>query len=203
VLADRGVQGNFVRRSVLLIPVAAVLVSVLASCSNKDPGQAVPAGTPSGPAGSGGPFPTGSGSTSASGSQPSAPAGPLKDTKPCSLLSASDIAELQAGQGTEETLNNVRTCRFVHAAGFAVSVGILDDLGLDDVTTYGSVKPVPTVGQHKAVQSMRGVDTCAISIEVTKTSRVDTQGTSDDGNVQKACDLALHVARLVEPKLPV
>jgi hypothetical protein len=49
---------------------------------------------------------------------------------------------------------------------------------------------------------MRGGDTCAVSIELTKTSRVDTQGTDDSGNKQRACDLAMNLARLVEPKLP-
>jgi hypothetical protein len=181
---------------------ATICVVSLGSCSEKDPGQPLPAGTASGSTESGGPFSTGNESTKTSGSQPSVADGPLKDTKPCSLLSASDIAQLQAGPGNEEQLNNARACRFLEASGFAVSVGIFDDLGLDDVTTYGEVKPVPTVGKHKAVQSMRGIDTCAVSIEVTKTSRVDAQGTSDDGDKQKACDLALRVARLVEPKLP-
>jgi Protein of unknown function (DUF3558) len=190
-------------RSILLIPAAAMVLGALVSCSNQDPGQAVAADTTSATPGSGGPFPTGSSSTGTSKSQSnSASSSPLKDTKPCSLLSASDVSALQAGSGKEEQLNNARACRFLEAKGFVMSVAIFDDLGLGDVTTYGEVKPVPTVGAHKAVQSMRGVDTCAISIEVSKTSRVDVQGTSDDGSAQKSCDLALRVARLVEPKLP-
>ncbi|MBP2320955.1 hypothetical protein JOF56_001340 [Kibdelosporangium banguiense] len=81
-----------------------------------------------------------------------------------------------------------------------MSVAIFDELGLDDLVARGTPKPV-TVGNRKALQSIGGIDTCAISIELTNTSRVDTQGTAG-GDEQKSCDIALKVARLVEPKLP-
>jgi uncharacterized protein DUF3558 len=126
----------------------------------------------------------------------------MKDVSPCSLLSATEVTDLHAGASKEETINNTRACRFVKGQGFVMSVGILDELGLDDVVANGAITPVPTVGSHKAVQWKGGLDSCAVSVEVTKTSRVDAVGTSVDGNDQKSCDLALQVAKLVEPRLP-
>jgi hypothetical protein len=124
----------------------------------------------------------------------------MADISPCSLLSSADLAALRAGPSTEERLNNARACSFYKADGFTMGVAIFDELGLDDLVSRGTPKEV-TVGKRKALQSIGGIDTCAISIEVTKTSRVDTQGTAG-GDEQKSCDIALRVARLVEPKLP-
>jgi hypothetical protein len=124
----------------------------------------------------------------------------MANIAPCSLLTSAEVAELQAGPSKEQTLNNARACRFTEAEGFTMSVAIFDELGLDDLVSRGTPKEV-TVGKRKALQSIGGIDTCAISIEVTKTSRVDTQGTAG-GDEQKSCDIALRVARLVEPKLP-
>jgi hypothetical protein len=121
---------------------------------------------------------------------------------PCSLLSAAETAELRAGQGKAQTLNNARTCLFQDAEGFSMSVGIFDELGLEDIKAQGEITPVPTVGKHKAVRSLRGIRTCAISIEITKTSRVDTQGTTNEPNEQKSCEIALQVAKFVEARLP-
>jgi hypothetical protein len=117
------------------------------------------------------------------------------------LLSTAETTDLHAGPGVSRTLNNGRACQFQDADGFSMSVVIFDDLGLDDVVANGAITPVPTVGKHKAVQSVGGIRTCAISIELTKTSRVDTQGTAGTDE-QKSCAIALQVAKLVEPKLP-
>jgi hypothetical protein len=189
------------RRSLLLIPVVAVLAGAMTACTDRATGQAVSTETTRS-TGSSGPFsasPTRPGTTT---SQPGAAASPLKDTDPCSLISDAEAAALRAGPGTNETLNNARVCQFKDADGFSMSVGIFDDLGLNDVVANGPIKPVPTVGRHKAVQSMGGIRTCAISIEVTPTSRVDTTGTTNQPDDQKSCAIALQVAKLVEPRLP-
>jgi hypothetical protein len=115
-------------------------------------------------------------------------------------LTAAEVAQLQAGQSKEEKIGSARVCTFADAPGFVMGVAIYDDLGLDDVVAHGEIKPV-SVGRHKAVQSIGGIDTCGVSIEVTKTSRVDTLGTAG-GDERKSCDIALRVAKLVEPKLP-
>jgi hypothetical protein len=124
----------------------------------------------------------------------------MANVAPCSLLTSAETAELRAGPGKDQTLNQGRACLFQEASGFSMTVAIFDELGLDDLVAQGPPKPV-TVGNRKAVQSIRGIDTCAISIELTKTSRVDTQGTAG-GDEEKSCDIALRVARLVEPRLP-
>jgi hypothetical protein len=124
----------------------------------------------------------------------------MANVAPCSLLTSAEVSRLGSTPGKEQTLNHARACTFLDNDGFAMSVGIFDELGLDDLVAQGQPRPV-TVANRKAVQSIRGIDTCAISIELTKTSRVDTQGTAN-GDEGKSCAIALQVARLVEPKLP-
>jgi hypothetical protein len=118
------------------------------------------------------------------------------------LLTAAEVTELQAGLGKEQKLGKARACSFEDAPDFDLGVAIFDDLSIDDVAAVNrEVKPLPNIGRHRAVQSIGGIDTCGVSIEVTKTSRVDTLGTAG-GDERKSCDIALRVAKLVEPKLP-
>jgi uncharacterized protein DUF3558 len=189
-----------VRRSFLLVPAVVVLVGGLAACSDKATGQPVAQSPTNTQPGSGGPFPTGQAGTTSS--EPSVAAGPLKGVSPCSLLSAAEVADLQAGPSKETTVNGSRGCDFEKGQGYALSVSIWDELGLDRVVATGGIKSVPDVGSHKAVQAKGGIDACIIAVEVTKTSRVDSIVTTTDGNDQKSCDLALQVAKLVEPRLP-
>jgi hypothetical protein len=203
LVESRG-MGLAVRRSFLIISAVTAVGLTLAGCSDKAPGEPHAATSVTTPpnGNSGGPFPTGtSGSTRTSSSQPVSANSPLKDVKACSLLSSSEVTTLGAGAGREETINNGRACRFTGVSSFVTSVVIYDELGLDDVTTDTSVTPVPTVGKHKAVQWTGGVDTCVISLEVAKNTRVDAQGTAG-GDTQKSCSIALQVAKFVEPKLP-
>jgi hypothetical protein len=189
-----------VRRSLQLIPVVVVLACGLTACSEQSPGQAVGSETTrSTSTGSGGPFSTGPTKTSIS--QPSAAPSPIKDTKPCSLLSAAEVAELRAGQSVEERLNKARSCNFDKGQGFALGVAIFDELGMDDITGRTQPTPVPTVGKHKAVRWIGGIDSCVISLEVAKTTRVDVQAAAN-GNEQKSCEIALQAAKYVEQKLP-
>jgi hypothetical protein len=189
-----------VRRSFLLVPAVIVLVGGLVGCSDKATGQPVPQATPGTSSGSGGPFSTVPGGTTSSGS--TVAPGPLKDVSPCSLLSAAEVANLHAGASKETNVNGSRGCDFEKGTGFALSVSIWDDLGLDDVLATGGKKSIADVGGHKAVQAKGGIDACVIAVELTKTSRVDSIVTTTDGNDQKSCDLALQVAKLVEPRLP-
>lgn len=171
-----------------------------AACTESTPGQALPGPTRATSAGSGGPFPTGASRTTVA--QQTVPPSPLRDIEPCSLLSAAEAAELRAGPGKSERLNNARACLFHDADGFSMSMAVYDELGLEDIVAHSAITPVPTVGKHNAVQWMGGIRTCAISLEVTKTSRVDAQGTNNQPNDQKSCEIALRVAKLIEPRLP-
>jgi hypothetical protein len=190
-----------VRRSIVGVVAVFLMVAGLVACSEKTVGQALPSDmtVSSTGAGSGGPFPTGSGRPTST--QPSVPRSPIADVLPCSLLSASEVAELRAGPGKDERVNNARACNFNDGDGFVLGVAIYDELGLEDLVAGSDIKPVPTVGRHKAVQAIGGIDTCGIVIEVTKTSRVDVLGTAG-GNEQKSCEIALRAAKLVEPRLP-
>jgi hypothetical protein len=186
----------------LVVPIAIALGVALSACSENAKGEPLATSTtPSPGGGSGGPFPTGSEGSKTATSQP-VPNSPVKDVQPCSLVSAADATALDArGTGQEQTINNARTCRFTTNSGYKVSVGIYDELGLEDITARGSVQPIANIGKHKAVQWTGGIDTCVISLEVSKTSRVDGAGTAN-GDSQKSCDLAMKMVNSVEPKLP-
>jgi hypothetical protein len=82
-----------------------------------------------------------------------------------------------------------------------MDVAVFDTRGIKDVVASGQIKQVPKIGRHEAVQSFGGVDSCAISMAITETSRVDTSSAAG-GNTTKSCEIAMQVARLVEPKLP-
>ncbi|WP_245378173.1 DUF3558 family protein [Kibdelosporangium banguiense] len=184
------------RRPVLVL----ALLAALTACSDQATGVPTAGVTTPRSTTAGGPFPSTPSRSADTGGAANRPKGPMADVAPCSLLTSTEVAELQAGPSKEETINKARACRFTEAKGFTMSVAIFDELGLDDLVARGTPKPV-TVGNRKALQSIGGIDTCAISIELTNTSRVDTQGTAG-GDEQKSCDIALKVARLVEPKLP-
>ncbi|MFD1046859.1 DUF3558 family protein [Kibdelosporangium lantanae] len=189
-----------VSRSSTLAAIA-ILGGLVTACASTTAGMPLSAGTTTSTIPeSGGPF-SEKPVTSAT-SKDAVPPGPLKNVEPCTLLSPKEVADLHAGAPRSELVGYVRTCRFTEGKGFVISYGILDEAGLDAISANGPITPVPTVGTHRAVQSVGGLDTCAISIEVTKTSRVDVHGTDDDGDGQRACALAMTLARLVEPKLP-
>lgn len=151
-----------------------------------------------------GPFPTATrSSTVPQTSEPPRPPGPLVNTDPCSLLTPAEVATLKTGPGHIELVGQARACRYKKdyngGDGLHAGVAIFDYLSLDEVVTYTTPKPV-TVGKRRAVQSMRGIRTCAVTLEVTPTSRVDTQGTGQTD--EQSCAVALQIARMVEPKLP-
>jgi hypothetical protein len=80
---------------------------------------------------------------------------------------------------------------------------IYDDLGIDDLPSNVDPKPLPDVGSHKAVQDSEsgGPGSCSVILGVTESSRVTT-GVLSGTDTQKACDLAMQLAELVEPELP-
>ncbi|EWC61320.1 hypothetical protein UO65_3376 [Actinokineospora spheciospongiae] len=84
--------------------------------------------------------------------------------------------------------------------GYALGVLVFPESGIDQVNAVGEKTPV-TVGSRRAIQSVRaGGSVCAISIEVTATSRVDVQASGDDA--PELCTAALDAAKVVEPELP-
>jgi hypothetical protein len=84
-----------------------------------------------------------------------------------------------------------------------IDVGILDKTGIADVPAGASVKKLPNIGRREATQitDTGGAGSCTIIVGVTKSSRVDI-GVIAGTDTQKACELTMQVAQLVEPELP-
>jgi Protein of unknown function (DUF3558) len=195
------IDSTGLRRSFLQVLALVAFAGAMSGCTETATGQPVAQQIDS-PAGSNNPFPTGSEApVTSSSAEPGVPASPMKDVSPCSLLSAVEVADLGAGQSKEETINGARVCGFDNGQGFAMSVGIWDDLGLDDLVA-DDLKPVQMIGNHRARQGTAPLGGGVVAIEVTRTSRVDVTASSVDGDKQKSYELAMRVAKLVEPKLP-
>ncbi len=179
-----------------LVAVVAVLAVCLAGCSQQTPGDATAADATNRPT-----IPTGDTSTApppeSTGSGTGSGTAALR---PCDLLSSADQATFDVGPGVEEKIGSARACQWQASGRHTITVGIFDDLGLDDVVSSGATTPMK-VGSHAAVQASGGVSTCAIAIGVTDSSRVDVSGVAG-GDMTAACAVAKQAAELVEPKLP-
>lgn len=185
------------KRSALLVAVTALAIG-LAGCSSETPGNATPGDDANG--GSVPSFPEGSTTTDTPPETSTGGSG-TADLQPCDLLSAEDLSALDLpASGEENELGPARTCQWQTSGSHTVSVGVIDELGIDDVQSDSPPEPV-TVGSHDAVQYVGVVGTCGVAIAVTESSRVDVLGTAG-GDMTKACEVANQAAELVEPKLP-
>ncbi|SDD88232.1 DUF3558 family protein [Actinokineospora iranica] len=189
-----------VRGSALAVLLGAVVGMV--GCSTVTPGQPGPVpGSDAGPTipGTGLPRSTGTSKVPTSTGKPTGD-GPLADVVPCSLLTEADRAQL--GFKTEpKDVDYVdrRSCKF-NEDRFTAGVNIYYRLGLDSVEAGNTdVRPVPTVGRHKALHSMFGI-TCLVTMEVTATSTVEGAGSARTD--AESCEVAMKIAQAVEPKLP-
>jgi hypothetical protein len=119
------------------------------------------------------------------------------------------VAQNGLTSGQPATVPGARACRWQKNAdtsgdGYLVSVNIYDQAGLDQLnTTSFDVTNYP-VGSHQGRLSKEKVGgACAVSIEVTSTSRVDIGGVDGQGRQQQACTVAETVAPSVAQKLPL
>lgn len=179
----------------LLVPVIAALALGLAGCSEETPGDATADESTNRPT-----IPGGDTSTEepTETSEPGGGSG-TADLQPCDLLSSAEQAQFDFGPGAEDEIGPARTCMW-QSADRTITVGVIDELGTDDVQSTSPKKPT-TVGSHDAVQYTAGVSSCAFAIGITDTSRVDVSGAAG-GDEAKACTVAKEAAQLVEPKLP-
>ncbi|OLR92052.1 DUF3558 family protein [Actinokineospora bangkokensis] len=188
---------------------AAVLLLGAAGCAQQVPGAAVAAMGADGPPRAGAPTTAGPG-TGAPGAPPTSPgaATPLADLDPCAVLSDTARADLGVdGAPQPQRSASGRLCRWlVHddpavPDGYALGVSVFPGLGLDQVVA-SSGKAQLTIGTRRAVRSLRaGGSVCAVSVEITPTSRIDVQATSgSDGAAM--CPTAERAARLLEPGFP-
>lgn len=179
----------------LLVPVIAALALGLAGCSEETPGDATADESTDRPT-----IPGGHPSTEPP-TESSEPGGAgTADLQPCDLLSSDDQATLSVPQGVEDEIGSARTCEWQASGQYTITAAVFDDAGLDAVQSQGPKTPMK-VGAHDAVQATGGVDTCAVAIGVTDSSRVDV-ATTAGGDMTKACTVAKQAAQLVEPKLP-
>ena len=175
----------------LLVPMVALVAFGLAGCAEQTPGDATAGDTR--PTIPGGTDPSEPGET---GGEDSGTA----DLQPCELLTSSERATFDLGAGAEDEIGPARACLWQASGQHTITVGVIDELGLDDVQSTGAKQPTK-VGSHDAVQYAGVLGTCAIAIGVTDTSRVDVSGVAG-GDMTRACGVAKQAAALVEPKLP-
>lgn len=148
----------------------------------------------------------GSGSTSAA--NPTG-ADPLAAIDPCSLLSPETVSKNQLTQGEPEPEPGARTCSWAkkadaNSAGYSVTIGIYDHMGLNQINTDNVTIEDHPVGHHQGrLVQFTALGTCRVAMAVTDTSRVDVLGVSGGGDLNVACTVANTVAPSVESKLPV
>jgi Protein of unknown function (DUF3558) len=197
--------GIIVRRLVLLVSVFSAVLAGTIACSSATNGSAV------GPADTVGSEPSSRPATtprrSTTSSRPSTGNGPLAGKDPCTLLSADGQRKLGISNAPKENdkIGSGRRCRWRLRGPqdtYFFSVVIYDTLGLKDVPS-SKVTKLPNIGKHEAVRATEGggPGTCAIELGVTESSRVGTDIVAGT-DTQKACDLNMQLASLVEPELP-
>ena len=182
----------------LLIPVFALCALGLVGCAEETPGDATAGddtNQPTRPT-----LPTGDPGTSEPTETGSSGGSGTADLKPCDLLTSAEQAQFNLGAGAEDELGPARACLWQASGQHSISVGVIDDLGLDEVQSTGAKEPTK-VGAHDAVKYPGPLGACSFAIGVTDTSRVDVSGIAG-GDMTKACDVAKQAAELVEPKLP-
>jgi hypothetical protein len=176
--------------------VLVVLLLGMASCGSKTGGSPVP--EPGGGTGVGQPT-TGQQSTPSNG-------GSLVGRDPCSLLSSAAQSQLGISNGQRDDVGSARGCKWRLRGPqetWIFGVDIRDSSGIKDLPQDGKNREISDIGSHKAVQRNDPAipGSCGVILGVTDTSRVSNVVTAGV-NQQKACELALQMARLVEPELP-
>lgn len=187
------------RRPVRLVVLAMAAVAVLTACAGPTDGVAVRTAHTDLPGG-------GPSSTPQTRPDATKPASPVAGIKPCALLLADAATQLgvDAQSGEERKVGSARRCGWRLEGAtlndtFNLDVGIWDNAGIADLPASVDATPVPPVGKHDAVRS-RDSAGCSIIMGVGRSSRVDAS--VNGGSVDKACELAMRLATLVEPRLP-
>lgn len=180
-------MGSTTRIAFLLPTMTALAVSV-GACTEVAPGEALPT----------------SDSTSTVSTTTSANPESLDVIDPCALLTTDEVHQFEANQGIPKTLGGARKCQWLIPGGNGVfSADLRNSQGLKDIVVGSGTLSDQRVGDHpgKALKEDGGTGTCMIVIGITESSRVDVLG-SYKADTAKACDLAMRVATLIEPRLP-
>ncbi len=186
-----------------LVLAALTVVTVLsaAGCAEKTPGSAAPADETT--------TTTTTTTDETSESPPSSESGEpsgdgLADVDPCALVPAATQQALQLTGGEEKKVGAARVCRWRRDGAtleesFTVSVEIFEAQGLADIVGT-NVQQLPKIGTHDATSFVGPTGSCAVSLGVGPSSRVDS--TAVGGDAQQACQLVAQLAPAVEPELP-
>ncbi|WP_130346271.1 DUF3558 domain-containing protein [Herbihabitans rhizosphaerae] len=125
----------------------------------------------------------------------------LVGVNPCTILPEAELAAIGFdARGQAEPRNHA--CSWP-MTGYLGGLQILERIGPKDLPLHSMTepaKPLPQIGRHNAVQYFIATS-CRVRIEVSETSSVDTDGGAQ-GDKGRACDIAMKLARAVEPKLP-
>jgi hypothetical protein len=196
-----------VKRLTALASAAAVLLT-LTACGSGTSGFPTPAtGDPSSTTtASGGGDSTSSQSTTGSGGKIGS-ADQLSNTQACSLLTASDTAQL----AVSSTPNNSAAAGGKSGCEWDGSSSILGvivrtNVGVAGVNPDGGTVTSTSVGNHhdaaKLVVGTGAGAACMYAIGITSSMRVDVTATSISSASGDPCQEALAAAQIIEPKLP-
>jgi Protein of unknown function (DUF3558) len=165
-----------------VLPILATLIA-MSGCSNTTSGEPLPTSEP----------------TATSGGSPS-----LDVVDPCTLLTAAEVGQFGANAGKPVNSSRARACQWLVPGGNGVfSINLRSGQGLADIVVAQGKLADQRVGSHsgKILRDDDGPGACMISIEITKSSRVDVQS-SYKTDTAMACDRATKVTNLIEPRLP-
>ncbi|WP_414637223.1 DUF3558 family protein [Actinophytocola sp.] len=179
----------------------AALTLALSGCSDSQAGQAVP--DPSAVGSSEPGLPTRSTSSSSSPTTSS----PLDDVEPCSLLPDSDRASFGLAAGERQDLGRSRGCNWLQSGVWALRIGLRASLAFKDADLRGATAHRVDIGRHEAyrVENAGGGTggTCEVFMITSQSSFVEVTATMvTSRDTAKACEYAVSVAKIVDPKLP-
>ena len=176
------------------MPVVALTVVLISSCTNTTAGEPSPAPTQNG----------GPPSVAATNS--------LASLKACSLVTDAEAQQVAPGSGAAVDRGpfggSASDCQWtraatntVHAATWGVT--IRPDQTIGQVNVGSGAATSGTVSSHQAreVKGSTGDGTCLLAVAVGRTGRVDF-GVSAGLDGDEACDIAGKAADIVVPKLP-
>lgn len=169
----------------LVLPFAVVGLA-LVGCSSQEPGNATPGDTP-----------TTTGKISPTSTSNGVGIG---DVDPCSLLKSEDVSKLNL---TAPQKVDANSCQWRTLDRTLVRLSTYANKGLKDYVLGPSSQPSDIqVGKHEAKLVKKSLSdfSCAVSIGVTTSSRIDVN--SSGPGLEGSCAASKSVAEAIEPNLP-
>jgi len=181
-------------RELFLAVVVGGTLAALVGCSSSTAGEALPTDTGN----------TTTSTTRSTGSSvPRTSESPVAQIDPCLLLSDSERAQLGLGVGEPEKIGRSKLCQWQQSGVWTVGIGIKPDLAFKDADLRGATPIRVDIGRHEAyrVENADNGKACEIFV-VTGPSSFAQVTVAYGTDIPKACEKALPVAKIVDPKLP-